>query len=127
MIKLLEQISYKVPTPTSIFIQCDYNQAVVDFLKKLDLAVWHKDIKQWEVPSTELSNLVNNLKYIDDISIELLKDNQEEVNEYVPIVNYKTQPLPHQLEAIKKGINTDKWLLLDAPGLGKTLDITYIA
>ena len=127
MIRLIEQTSYKVPTPTSIFIQCDYNQVVVDFLKKLDLAVWHKDKKLWEVPSTELANVVSNLKYVDDLSVELIQDTIQETREYVPIVNYKTQPLPHQLEAIRKGINTDKWLLLDAPGLGKTLDITYIA
>ena len=35
--------------------------------------------------------------------------------------------MAHQLDAIKFGINNKRWLLLDAPGLGKSLSLIYIA
>ena len=41
--------------------------------------------------------------------------------------NYKTKPFDYQLDAIQYGLNHDKWLLLDEPGLGKTLTTIYIA
>jgi MoxR-like ATPase len=31
------------------------------------------------------------------------------------------------LEAVEYGLNHDKWLLLDVPGLGKTLSIQLLA
>ena len=40
---------------------------------------------------------------------------------------YPTPPFEHQLDGIKYGLNHDKWLLLDEPGLGKTLQVIYLA
>ena len=40
---------------------------------------------------------------------------------------YKTKPFSYQEEGIQFGLNHDKWLLLDPPGLGKTLQLIYLA
>jgi hypothetical protein len=39
----------------------------------------------------------------------------------VNFTEFKTQPFDYQLEGIEYGLNHNNWLLLDAPGLGKTL------
>ena len=41
--------------------------------------------------------------------------------------SYKTSPFEYQKEGIEYGLNHDKWLLLDAPGLGKSLQLIYLA
>jgi len=45
----------------------------------------------------------------------------------IDVTKLKTKPFDYQLEGINYGINHDKWLLLDSPGLGKTLQVIYIA
>lgn len=71
---------------------------------------------------------MDNLTYIDDIELSILKDDKEETH-YVPklIPTYKSKPFKHQLEGIEFGLNCDSWLLLDEPGLGKTLQMIYLA
>lgn len=47
--------------------------------------------------------------------------------QFVDVTNFKTTPYQYQLQGIQFGLTHDKFLLLDAPGLGKTLQICYIA
>ena len=126
MISIYEQIPKKVPGPTSLFLECPYNQTSVDIIKSSGLAVWHKKEKVWEVPITNLTYLLDNLTYIDDINLKLLPDDNK-AQEANLTINYKVKPFKHQEEAILFGLQKDRWLLLDVPGLGKTASIIHLA
>lgn len=127
MITIRELPAIDVPSKTSLFINFDFNREIIDLLKTFDISKYNKKTNTWEVPLDYLHIILNNLCYIDSIDLYLLEDSHEKSSVYYPILNYKTNPMDHQLEAIRYGLNKDKWLLLDAPGLGKTLSITYLA
>ena len=62
------------------------------------------------------------------ITLKLLKENSKEI--YYPklVEKYKTKPFKHQIEGIQWGLNLDNGgLLLDDPGLGKSLQMIYLA
>ena len=126
MITITESIPKKVSGSTSLFLDCPYNQTSIDLIKSSGLAVWHKKDKIWEIPITALSFLLDNLTYIDDITLNLLPD-KEEIEEPKLTVNYKVKPFKHQEEAVLFGLQHKNWLLLDQPGLGKTASIIHLA
>lgn len=55
----------------------------------------------------------------DDLELSFLKEKKSKPKE-IKLSKFKQKPFPHQLEAIKYGLQHNKWLLLDAMGLGKT-------
>jgi SWI/SNF-related matrix-associated actin-dependent regulator 1 of chromatin subfamily A len=61
----------------------------------------------------------------DTINIELMEDKPSD-KKFI-LQEYPTTPFSYQVDGIQYGLNHDKWLLLDAPGLGKTLQLTYLA
>lgn len=126
MIKIWEDAPRKISGETSLFLSFDYNPEVIDVIKECSSSRFDKNTFLWEVPLTSLAYLLDHLTYIDDITLTL---KPEEINkkELVPTLVYKTQPYSHQMEAIKFGLNHKQWLLLDEPGLGKTLCATYLA
>ena len=80
------------------------------------------------MPINSLANLIDIFNKIDDVQINLLSDKKEEYAEHQLHSNiYKTKPFKHQEDAIQFGLNHNRWLLLDAPGLGKTLSLIYLA
>ena len=111
---------------TSLKIAFEFNQDAVNLIKGCDGSVWHKKLKCWEVPASHLSFLLDSLAYIDDINLELMPERADEP-QHKPMLDYKTKPFPHQMEAIEYGLNHDSWLLLDSPGLGKTLQMICLA
>lgn len=126
MIIIQEQKTKNIPGGTSLNVSFPYNPAIVDAIK--DCAhpgIYDKKTKTWEVPCTCLARLIEILCKIDDITINLLKtkDKAEEPVTY-KLQKYKTRPFSYQEEGIQFGLNHERWLLLDAPGLGKafTLD-----
>ena len=127
MIIIRELPSVDIPSDTSLFISFDYNEDVVKLIKTFDLYKYDKKSKIWEVPIDYLHILIDNLCYIDDITIDTYQKQENASKKYFPILDYKSKPFPHQLEAIEYGLNHDKFLLLDDMGLGKTLEIIYIA
>lgn len=128
MISIKENTSLKLSGKTSLFISFNYNEEIIKILKDCDVAVYHKKLKLWEVPINAFAEIVDKLTFIDDIAVEFLKDKQENLSiQYYPKLKYKTSPFEYQLEGITYGLNNDKWLLLDSPGLGKTLQAIYLA
>ena len=128
MIYLKERIPFKLPGETSFEVRFNYDQRLVDIMRQIPSAVWHKTQKFWEIPSTSLSRAIELLSNIDSIDITILEDdNIEEDKEINLNQNYITKPFEYQLEGIKYGMVHEKWLLLDAPGLGKTLQMIYLA
>lgn len=127
MIKIEERITEKLPGLSSLFITFDFNRRIIDELKLVESHIFNSESKEWEVPITSLGELLDRLCVIDDIELKVLpvKDKSTSVQLHTGI--YPTTPFEHQLEGIKYGLTRDRWLLLDAPGLGKTLQLTYLA
>lgn len=125
MINIREDYSIKCPTRTSLFISFDYDQNIVSIIKQIDGAVWDKKNMIWEVPISGLSFLIDELIYIDNINIKLLKNDSQTNLEMTQ--NHKLNPFKYQEEGIKWMLNNPNGLLLDVPGLGKTLQTIYTA
>jgi len=127
MILIEEKQPNKMPGLSSLFVSFNYNAAVVDAIKTLPNYTYDKKSFTWELPVTSLAQLLNILNPLDDITLQLLSDTEEKIPEVFKLNNYKVKPFKHQEEAIQYGLNNDRFLLLDAPGLGKTMSLTYLA
>lgn len=127
MIKLEERQTRKLPGKTSIFVDFVYKPELVDVMHQVPNAIFHKKDRVWETPVTELSRLINYLHNYDDIDLILLEDKPKQEDKVYSLMDYKTTPYDYQLEGIQFGLNHDKCLILDQPGLGKTLQCIYIA
>lgn len=129
MIKIEERVTKKVVGETSLFISTPYGKEYWDFFLTLPGSQYIKKDKEWEVPLPYLSKILDEFCTNTDIEIKLLPnnitDNKPEIS--LPINSFKTKPFDYQLDGIKYGLTHDKWLLLDMPGLGKTLQCIYIA
>lgn len=126
MIHIYERQTSKVPGLTSLFVEFNYKKEIVDDIKSLPCVNFSKRTKLWEVPVKYLSNLLDMLCVYDDIQLDLCDISVEEDVIY-ELCNYKTKPFPYQEDGIQFGLNHDKWMLLDVPGLGKTLQLMYLA
>lgn len=79
--------------------------------------------------SSQMVEFIKNLQREDEVTVTLHTGQQK----ICPRIfssqrNYKTPPFPYQQQGIDYGLSGhNKWLLLDAPGLGKTLQLTYLA
>ena len=126
MIKIEERKTQKLPGLTSLFLQSPYSDRLLEIVKQCDVRDFNKKTKEWELPVANLAYLIDSLSCISDIDITLYKSIPKKIVEY-DLMNHKTKPFPHQEDAIKFGLNNNCFLLLDAPGLGKTLDIICLA
>lgn len=127
MIHITEKESKKVPGGTSLFVTFDYSPQIVEIVKQCSTANYDKKTFTWEVPCVDLSFLVNSLSTLDDIEVEILNIKDKHKDNEVKLSKFKTTPFDYQADGIKYGLNHDRFLLLDAPGLGKTLQLIYIA
>lgn len=125
MIKFEERISKKVSGETSLFITFAYNDAVINAIKEVGGCVFHKKEKEWEAPVFNLLPLIDLLSQLDQVSLSLLKYKEEfNKSKILPQESeFKTPPYKYQLEGVTFGLNNNKWLLLDAPGLGKAVTL----
>lgn len=126
MIYITEKPTSKVPGITSAFVEFTYNKEIIENIKTLPCYNYSKRTRQWEIPIKYISNLIDMLCVYDDIDLKLCEIKIEPDRKY-ELSNYKTKPFPYQEEGIQFGLNHDKWLLLDVPGLGKTLQLIYLA
>lgn len=122
MITIRESIPSKVPGETSLFIKFDFDQEVVNHIKLYDCKHYDKKTYTWELPLSYFESLIKELSNYDDIIVVPYRVEEKSVKEY-NLLDYKTKSFNHQLEAVQYGLNYDKWLLLDVPGLGKTKTI----
>lgn len=127
MIYIKENKTKKLPGESSLFISFDFDIKIVETIKKAECPFYHKKEKIWECPVTSLSFLLDNLCVIDDINLQILKDKKQKEFVIYDLKKLKTKPYDYQMEGIQFGLNHSSWLLLDVPGLGKTLQAIYIA
>lgn len=129
MIYIKERITKHVPGMTSFFIKIDNKQYLKDIvaqIKTINIYDFNKKTLEWEIPSIYLAELIDKLCIYDDLDLSILKY-KEEPDKIYKLSNYKTKPFKYQEEGIQYGLNHDNWLLLDAPGLGKSLQLIYLA
>lgn len=128
----------KISGLSSIIVQFNYNQYIVDALKTIPTYYYHKKDNVWEFPISYLSRLLDNLTFLDEIQLRLIDSpksgefrfnknfNLEPLSE-IEKGSFKMKPFDHQLEAINYGLSHESWLLLDSMGLGKTNSIIWLA
>jgi len=126
LINIIENYSNKVVGQTSLFISFDYDPKIVEIMKMAGDGVYNNKTKIWEFPLNKLSFLIDNLTMIDNINLDFLPENQYKDTLDLTLKN-KTVPYPYQLDGIKWLINNPNGLLLDCPGLGKTIQVIYAA
>lgn len=148
----------KVSGKSSLLITTKpFNPEVINAIKSLPVAVYHKADFMWEVPMSDLARLLDTLTFFDDIQLGLqiqvlTSDNTASSNlpskdvfvesrhvlqaqkaildsnlKPEEISEFKIAPFPHQIDGINFGLSRNGWLLLDEPGLGKTLQTIYLA
>lgn len=112
----------------SLFITFDFNTEILSIVKSFPTRVYNPTNKSWELPFSQLGEVVNKLSDIENITItgKYVKLNKDEI-EIPKDYEFKTIPFEHQLEGVKYGLNHDKWLLGDEQGLGKTKQVIDIA
>lgn len=128
----------KISGLSSLLVSFDFNQYIVDSIKTIPTAHYHKTRKCWELPIAYLGRLLDSLTFLDEIQLKLLDTpesgefhfnknfNLEPLSE-IEKISFKMKPFEHQLEAINFGLDKEKWLLLDSMGLGKTNSIIWLA
>lgn len=133
MIEIKEQISKKLPSKTSLIVSFDYNEKALAIIKNCNPAIYDKSTKQWEVPINELAYLIDNLCVIDEIHFTCLdgKSDKKVIHKDkdfpLHLEDFHIKPFNYQIDGVQYGLNHDKFLLLDVPGLGKSLVASIIA
>ena len=139
MIKIYEiSPPQKISGLSSLIVQFDYNEYIVDSIKTIPTAHYHKKEKVWELPVCYLGRLLDSLTFLDEIQLKLLdtpesgefhfnrKHNLEPLSE-IEKVSFKATPFNHQLEAVDFLLKQEKALLLDGCGVGKSLEMILFA
>ena len=128
----------KISGLSTLIIDFDFNQYIVDALKTLPTYHYHKREKCWEVPIAYLGRVLDSLTFLDDIQLKLLdtpengeitfnrKHNLEPLSE-IEKISFRATPFPHQLEAVDFLLKQEKALLLDGCGVGKSLEMILFA
>lgn len=128
--------SKKVVSEHSAFISFRYNRAAVDCIKQLDERSYNPDTKEWEIPYAHLDKFIEKrlssamLQEGFNVTVTVKDDARLQDRTEVDIpkdFEFFTEPMPHQLEGIKYGLNHERWLLGDSQGLGKTKQIIDLA
>lgn len=135
MIHVIEQRPpLKVSGISSFLITFNYNPVLVDTIKTLPLAIWHKKLLTWEIPADCLTEALDKLTFYDEITLQLQPDKEEMKTDHFQltedeVLSFKFKPFQHQIEGVNFGLDPQrpKWLLLDAPGIGKTNEIIMYA
>ena len=126
LITIKEGVAKKCPGITSFTLEFEYNANIVELVKQLDGACYDKKTRTWEIPVLVLSKLLDSVAELADVSLHLKKDKVVSKKQY-RLKKYKTTPFKHQIEAIQYGLTNEKFLLTDAPGLGKTATVIHLA
>lgn len=128
MITIENRESKKVSGESSLFIKFNYDADIVSVIKEIGGSIYHKKEIEWESPIFNFNKLINTLSLYDDVKfIDKYHEDTHEDIKYDLVGKLKTSPYPYQLNGIEYGLNHKNWLLLDSPGLGKSLQIIGLA
>lgn len=139
MINIELKPAVNLTTKEALFISFPFDMEIVGKIKSLPKRYFIQQSKEWEVPVTQLDNLV---QMFSDKKITLkakkatarVQKMAEKVENKVSYLNqaseafhYKTSPLDHQVEGFNYALKHNKFLLGDEQGLGKTKQAIDIA
>lgn len=138
MINIVEAKPIKLSGLTSFRVTFNYNPAIVEAMKTLPVAIWHKKLLTWELPCDCLTQALETLTFYDEITLQLLDETKTNGFHFnrkyhlAPLsetekVSFKASPYPHQLEAVDFLLKQEKSLLLDGCGVGKSLEMILFA
>lgn len=129
MIIIEERKSIKCPTETSLFVSFTYNQNILAIVKNLGFAFYDAKTKEWETGLQYLSELITKLSAYDEISLKILpySEKEQKADKVYQLAEIKTPLFDYQKDGVQYGLNHNKWLLLDATGLGKSLTMISLA
>lgn len=127
MILIEEKQSVKLPNITSLFFKLPFiNKSIDEQLTQLPIMHFDKKSLVYEIPITKLFFAINLLVKFDSVKFKPFKEKSKEIlncSRY----KFKVKPYSYQMEGIEFGLNHNGWLLLDDQGLGKTLQMIYLA
>ena len=117
---------------SSFGITFNYNPAIVDLVKTLPVAYYHKKDFMWEIPADLLTQALDKLTFVDDITLRLAPEVLETKIDHFQLteeekLSFKAKPYKHQLEAVDFLLKQKKSLLLDGCGVGKSLEMILYA
>lgn len=123
-----------------VALQFKYSEYYLDMIRSLEYRWWDPDNKCWFILASEMSELAEkvgriNIRLSDARLSKFLHDEKkdEEKKHYLKDIkpirehNWKTKPMPHQIEGFNRGIKAPSLLIADEPGLGKSLQAISIA
>lgn len=126
MILIQEKPSKKAIGKTSLFVSFKYDPKLVDLVKMAGDAIWDKKSLTWELPLNKLSFLIDEFTLLDDITFNPFQEDSNKIK-ISQNIEHAIPAFDYQSEGIDWIINRDSGLVLDPPGLGKTLQIIYAA
>lgn len=125
MITIGIEPSKNLPGKYSAYVNFLYDPIIVNALRSLPFKHYDKECVRWEIPIDKIQTLKDKLP---GYKIDVVGDIPETDNVELPAeFQFKTKPLPHQLEGVQYGLQHNTWFLGDEQGLGKTKQVIDIA
>lgn len=127
MVYITEDRPERLVGISSLFVYADHPDAEIgQFIASSGTYQYNDRTGEYEVPVNQLARLLDFLVCLDDVVFDALDHGTQEAGRSM-VESHRTEPLPHQVQGIEYGLNHPNFLLLDSPGLGKTLQATYLA
>lgn len=127
MITIFEKRSNKLPCLTSLYFKLPfYNQNLFDKLIQVHDCVYDYKTTEFEYLINKLYFLIDILTKFDDVEYRPFIQDKKLLNT-CDEMKFKIKPYSYQKDGINYGLNNNNWLLLDDQGLGKTVQMIYLA
>lgn len=134
VVKILIDLPINLKTDKALLVSFPYDAKLVDIMRGFEKKWWHAKKKIWELPYTCLESLKQqfsmanvNFDVYDQLSIINYNIDNNKCADCGIEHEYKTAPRAHQVDGFNYGMNSQKWLLADDQGLGKTFQTLNIA
>lgn len=127
MINIRIADSQKMNGDYSLFISFPFDNKIVSTIREFPSRYWNAESKEWEVPFSRLSSIIEQLSDFDFEITGKYIDTQKPKAVVPEGFDFKTKPFEHQIDGFNYGLNHDRWLLGDEQGLGKTKQVIDIA
>ena len=126
MITINIRKSEKANGDYSMFLSFPYDTNIIDVLRSFPSRYWNKDTKEWELSVVRMKDLLSQLNRY-DFEIHGYVSLDKPAPKVPANFKFKTEPFQHQIEGFNYGLVTNRWLLGDEQGLGKTKQVIDIA
>ena len=111
----------------SVILQFNYDQKLIDYIKKLPIRSYDPKDKTWEIPLEQFPRFANFYNRPIYLHISLAPKKKKQIIKIPEDYKFNFTPYKHQIEGIEFGLNHNKFLLSDGMGMGKTVQSATIA